>query len=609
MSKVSEISASYERALNGSRSQYRELVTERLESARKFYEDFLRTQVIDFSERFASVRSRERIQELIGRVVGTKDLQFIAIDGTCRRQQFSEMVTFFGGAYGARGELILESGEHKIRYRKWSLDQDVSMVAWVPVPMARLEEVEPERRETFLVTDEERVSMTSIHVQIMQLAEVFLAYNAVNASVLEAPHLLLMDLSPSSLMASVARSQEGIGLVGYPYDRRALTKADILIALSQPIRREFGVPSAKRMDLYRLLVASLLEDPGRTLRPADLAERQEVGLDEASDAFGFLVRKGLIDSEGRPLVDPRESWEYTKDLFQNICRRLFLEKDPTALQYEAPDEMGVVRRRWLSPEDLGFLIAVGMRMLMESCWNRRILFYGLVKDSVSRYFSRNYLGVSLETGFHKELGDLEVGTLPWTDRMICEALPRFDENLKAPWGTVEFDSAFMTLHRERDEFTQRTKVAGVFGRIVNQERVFLKSLGQFFLSRAKSKPLMGHVVFLERLVHPVFDGEGGLSRPAEIGISTPELGSFRVFAYKDREQENWGQEVMMYLLSVLTRNHFAEAIGYPDPLHKADWGAKSMGRWVGQTIESSTLVLADDPLKETFRETRDSAGR
>ena len=147
------------------------------------------------------------------------------------------------------------------------------------------------------------------------------------------------------------------------------------------------------------------------------------------------------------------------------------------------------------------------------------------------------------------------------------------------------------------------------GRIVNQERLFMKSLGQFFLSREKRNPLMGHVVFIERLLQPFFDSPSDEAAPASIPIETNELGQVKPFAWRDSEHLNRGQTVMMYLLSVLTKNHFAEAIGYPDPLHKADWGAKSMGRWVGKTIDSSTRVLSSNPLSDTFRATRDSAGR
>ena len=608
MSRVSDISAAYRDALNVGRDQYNELVSERLLAAEEFYGQFLSTQIVNFRNRFSSQRGRDRLQEEIERALGTRRIQFIAIDGTCRREQFSDMLTFFGGAYGARGELELDAGDHRVHYKRWSLDQDVSMVAWIPVPFARLEEIQPQG-EQFLVTNEEEANVASVHTQIMQLAEIFLAINAIMASVMDAPHLVLMDLAPSSILANVAQAQDKVGLVGYPYDRRKLTKADIAIAYAQPVNDIFGIPSGKVMDRHRTIIASLLKEP---TQPVDLnAIAQSYGVEIAGlrRALSWLAERGILDENGVPLVNVRESWDYTKAFFQNICKRLFLEKDPTSLQYETTDDLGSVRKQWMSSNDLNFLVAVGVRMLIEASWERKVLLYGIIKDSASRYFGRNYFGVTLETDFHPQLRDLTFNPLPWTDRMLCEALPRFDSNLGAPWATIEFDSAFMTLHRERNNETGETQVGGVMGRIVNQERLFMKSLGQFFLSREKRRPLMGHVVFIERLLQPFFDSPGAAAPPASIPIETNELGRIEPFAWRDSEHANRGQTIMMYLLSVLTKNHFAEAIGYPDPLHKADWGAKSMGRWVGKTIDSSTKVLSSNPLSDTFRTTRDSAGR
>ena len=608
MSRVSDISAAYRDALNVGRDQYNELVSERLLAAEEFYGQFLSTQIVNFRNRFSSQRGRDRLQEEIERALGTRRIQFIAIDGTCRREQFSDMLTFFGGAYGARGELELDAGDHRVHYKRWSLDQDVSMVAWIPVPFARLEEIQPQG-EQFLVTNEEEANVASVHTQIMQLAEIFLAINAITASVMDAPHLVLMDLAPSSILANVAQAQDKVGLVGYPYDRRKLTKADIAIAYAQPVNDIFGIPSGKVMDRHRTIIASLLKEP---TQPVDLnAIAQSYGVEIAGlrRALSWLAERGILDENGVPLVNVRESWDYTKAFFQNICKRLFLEKDPTALQYETTDDLGSVRKQWMSSNDLNFLVAVGVRMLIEASWERKVLLYGIIKDSASRYFGRNYFGVTLETDFHPQLRDLTFNPLPWTDRMLCEALPRFDSNLGAPWATIEFDSAFMTLHRERNNETGETQVGGVMGRIVNQERLFMKSLGQFFLSREKRRPLMGHVVFIERLLQPFFDSPGAAAPPASIPIETNELGRIEPFAWRDSEHVNRGQTIMMYLLSVLTKNHFAEAIGYPDPLHKADWGAKSMGRWVGKTIDSSTKMLSSNPLSDTFRTTRDSAGR
>jgi hypothetical protein len=188
MSRVSDISTAYRDALNVGRDQYEELVSERLSAAEEFYRQFLSTQIVNFRNRFSSQRGRDRLQEEIERTLETRRIQFIAIDGTCRKEQFSDMLTFFGGAYGARGELELDAGDHRVQYKRWSLDQDVSMVAWVPIPFARLEEVQPQG-EQFLATNEEEANVASVHTQIMQLAEIFLAINAITSSALDAPNL------------------------------------------------------------------------------------------------------------------------------------------------------------------------------------------------------------------------------------------------------------------------------------------------------------------------------------------------------------------------------------------------------------------------------------
>jgi hypothetical protein len=59
----------------------------------------------------------------------------------------------------------------------------------VPVPFARLEEVT--EREQFLVTEEEKINLASAHLQVMQLAGIFLAYNSVRSSRSDAPNVLL----------------------------------------------------------------------------------------------------------------------------------------------------------------------------------------------------------------------------------------------------------------------------------------------------------------------------------------------------------------------------------------------------------------------------------
>jgi hypothetical protein len=399
-------------------------------------------------------------------------------------------------------------------------------------------------------------------------------------------------------------------MLNYPFDRRLLTEEDAIIAFAHPFNTQLGVPSSKRFQRHAAIIAEFHRTNLRRIRMSETAARLNLTENEILDALKFIP---FVTLDGEWLVsevDCSTSWAYTVSLFEHICHRLFIDKDQRALLYESPDEYGVVRMRWMSPDDIRFLIAIGLRALIEKCWERKILLTGIIKDSASRYFSRNYMGVMKvlaaqhSSGGYPDLNELDVRQLPWTDRILLELLPLVDENLNAPWATIEFDSTYMTLHAEADG-KGRPQISGVKQFIVAPERLFARSLGQFFLKRDKATPLMGHVVFIDRLIYPDWDQEA-LER---VTIETSQLGRIQPLCYPTREELNVGQMLNMYLLDILTRNHFPEVIGYPDPLHKADWGAKSVGKRIGQIVASSTFSFRSQPLHRTFRDLRDSFNR
>jgi len=615
MSTISQIFQSYKSALSGSRERYTQLYADRAENGRQFYNDFFNRLVIPFRPVFANSASREFIGRQIERFFGTRHIDFVAIDGTCQKDPFSDFIVFFGGAYGAKGRISIEGEPPVIKYQRWEISKDVSMVAWVPVPFAQLSDVTgPDTEETFMVSDADRINLAGIHTMLMQLAEIFLAYNVATSSTIDSPRLIMLDQSLSGIMAAVSHGAN-TELAGYPYDRRTLDAADITIAFAHPFNHELGVPSTKHFRLYTAILAYFDRRNTRTARISELEADLALASAELVNAIAYLEKIGLITRDPATgvitvSVDCRESWAYTLSLFQNICSRLFLRKDQSALTYEKPDRDDPTKKRlaWMSPDDISFLIAVGLRALVEVCWQKSILLVGVVKDSASRYLTRNYLGAMKYLGVYPELQSQVFGLLPWTDRILLEMVPMLcDDNLDAPWASVEFDSTFMTLHLGEDE-KKRPSVMGVKtagGEIVAPERLFLRSLAQFYLNRTKKTPLMGHVVFLDRLAFAPWDS----SASGNTTIVSPTLGSIDPFVYKDREVANTGQAVMMYLINLVTRNHFPEVIGYPDPLHKADLGAKSVGERVRGIIKSSEIPFRSNPIAKTLRSIRDAQRR
>jgi len=376
------------------------------------------------------------------------------------------------------------------------------------------------------------------------------------------------------------------------------------------------LPSVKRFRLYNAIIAEIVRQRIRVGQKLDLAEfarRKGIAITDIEAHFRrnseIIKTLGTYDASTKtfePRFSYQDSWWDSVRLFEDICRRLFIDKDQDALIYEAPDEDDPtkMRRRWMSPDDVRFLIAIGIRALVEECWRNRVMLIGIVKDSASRYFTRNYYGLMRHQGVYPEV---DVKPLPWTDRITLEDIAFQVDDLTAPWSTVEFDSCFMTLHLGLSEGQEQPKPMGVKGDVVNQERLFARSLAQFFIRRkpGKAAPLMGHVIFVDRLLMPYWDSD--LCKG--VTIETPELGRIEPFLHRDATVDNPGQRVAMYFLDTLTRNLFPDAIGYPDPLHKADWGAKTVGRRVAKIIRDSEITFRANPLTKTLRAVRDEYHR
>jgi hypothetical protein len=606
VSKLSNIFRGFEESLRFGQDRSESLYEQHVDVVQELYDcklkDLVKAWKTEFSSQPKLIRLRDQIRDFFGR----DEVHFVAIDGTCQAEETSQFLLFYAGAYGAKGSLDLKGTPPTLRYHKWSLEQDVSVVAQVPIPYAELEDVLEENRDPFAVSDFEKVSLAGIHTLLMQLAEVYLAYDTVSSSRTDAPNMVLLDQSISSIMASNMVQPGVVRMIGSDWGTRQLTEADVMVALAHPFNKDLGIPTLKRFRQYTGLLAKMQQQGGE-VDLAQLANEAGLTIEQLAPGVDYLTKRRLAEQDGTKLkwtgantIDA--SWAYVKDVFQTICERLFVAKDSTALTYDIQHNE-IRKQRWMGPTDLKFLIGVGLRLLIEESWKRNVLLVGLVKDSSSAYFSRNYLGVMRLLNVFPELNSFN-RPLPATDRIALELLPVINESLEAPWSTVEFDSVFMTLFVQQEDNNTRT-LSGVRGDILAPERLTARSLGQFFLQNKPSGPLMGHVIFVERLLYPRWDKTAVLSDK----IQTSTLGKVNPYFRSDATEGNIGQSLVMYLLSELCRNHFAEVIGYPDPLHKADWGAKTVGRRLADMMRSVDYMLRSNPLARTFRSIRDSAKR
>lgn len=617
MGKLSDIYSSYKRSLDSAQDRYEGMITGRSKSSEEFYREFFRDLVVNIGSRMndpaRGAEWRRLITDRISDFFGKTEIQFVAVDGSCDRHPSGEFVSFYGGAYGSKGVLTIGQADSMIEYKRWEMDKDVSMVAFVPIPYTQMPEVEEEARDgrtnDFAVSEEDRINLASIHIPIMQLAEVFLAYNSATSSSTDSPNLILIDNTLSGMLGYNDFGPEQVRMVGHRMpDGRVLEKHDVVVAQAHPFNRRLGVPSGKKFSA-KFAVIQAMQEIGQERIPLE-ALREKAGIGTAAYARAVMAKledAGIARMDGDVVVrlaDPYQSWEKTKSTFQGICKMAFMDKAPDALRYTARDDGGADVTRWMSPEDVRFLIATGLKALIEECWERKIMLTGIAKDSSSAYMTRNYLGVCRHLRIYPRLAEREFGHILPTDRSFCELIPYIDEGVESPWGTVEFDSTFMTLRATREEGTGRVRLGGSYGGITRPERLFLRSIGQFYAKQREHGPLTGHAIFIDRLAFPELDAQR--DGPA---VESGEIGAMRPLFYLTSADENVGQAMTYFLLNEVTKNHFPEMIGYPDPLHKADQGAKSMRDSVGRLLSSSEIKFRSRPLTNTLRGIRQAVRR
>ena len=101
------------------------------------------------------------------------------------------------------GIIKLSTNDKQVEYHKWSLEEDVSHVAFLEIPYSRLVEIRSNsQEEQFLPTEDDRINVSNIHLPMMQLAEIYLAYTAA-ISPINSPDVIMMDNSISTMLGHV----------------------------------------------------------------------------------------------------------------------------------------------------------------------------------------------------------------------------------------------------------------------------------------------------------------------------------------------------------------------------------------------------------------------
>ena len=584
---LSQTLKKYEEALTVSQGRQEALYDSRGKNVASFYGKFLSRLIRRYD---ANLRDDKWVADLRGKAkkfFGTGDLTFLAVDGTSDKVQLEEYAVFFAASYGVAGTLDKDG---QVVYKRRALEDELSLVAYVPIPFAQLGDLTADQAD-----DESRFSMMEIHNALMMLAEIYLIYREATAA--ESPKVIMWDQSFSGMFHWKSFSLSGVPMVenGYSHNGRQIKRGDLVVVRSHPFNVDLGVPAAAPgyFNVPSRIVFELSRSPGNEVSLSALeqvtgektAEIYRVAKEYMADmidvsASGFKLRPEYTDS-----------WDFVVGLVADLCSKLFKDKDIKSMSYN---------NRWITTADIDFLTSVLIRKVVETAWERNIFLIGVVKDSGSRYFTHNYLGVMQKAGQYSGYTLDELANLLWTDRLTLESLPFCDDKLDAPWSTIEFDSVFQITFLSTANGAQEVTMRN----IPSSERIFARSLALLYSVRRKDNVVFNHMLFVDRPLYPAFDS-AKIKKVSIDGHSQDVKTSVSPFMDKDASEDNFGLDFMMYFLNQVTRNRFADVIGYPEPLHKADLGCKSFNKMVQGMIRSSaSLAAKDKPWLSSVRQKR-----
>ncbi|MBD3189162.1 MAG: hypothetical protein GF308_00885 [Candidatus Heimdallarchaeota archaeon] len=624
----------YKKSLDDSLEEYLEVIREREKNTISFYNNFLKNLIRKYDDKIENLRWTSNQIDLIRRIKKSSRDKFrvLAIDGTNEKQEFKDIVVFFGGALGVTAEIELDKDPLIVRYEPYSLHDDLSIIAYAPIPLAMLSLTSQDLLDIY--SDDMKIKQSRMDLQLMLLSEIYFAYRALTGgSPSTRFDMILFDNSIGGILNTHGIGYEEVenGIIGYEEmnSDRPLTKGDFFIAMAQPFSSTLEIPTSKVYSIREFILRLLFESEEKKLtfskiinsvnisRNIDPASSNAYQINDIKKQLERYKDSGIVSYEDNEVIisdQYKNSWAFTKRLFTFICDKVFREKDCQFLKYQKrtinpiTEEEEIVSK-WFTRGDLSFLISVGIRMVIEKAWENNTLLIGVAKDSASQYFTRNFISVMKHIGKY----DFEKEPILPTDRGILELLPFIDDSIKSPYASIEYDACFMTLKRWPSEETNQWELHGAKRNLVTpSERLLARSLVNLFtLQMGESlDPIVSSVLFLDRLIHPDLDSSM-LKRGKEIIIQRIDnkknrdvFGPINPILNYNNNDDNLAQDLIIFLLTILTSNKYAKQLGYPDPLLKAHDYITSIKKEIKKTIAGSALKLRSNPLKYTRRTLR-----
>lgn len=537
-------------------------------------------------------------------------INFLAIDGSCKKIPMHQYALFFGGAFGLKGRI---TENRSLEYISNFLDESLTLTTYAPVPYSQWAEVinleleetqqgEPTLTEE-LQTYQELHRSTNIHYGFMKLAELSLAYKHIKESPKNGKNKIHMVLLDNSLLNMLKTMEKWFYVINVKIEKRKedenfekfnneILNEEITVGEMYLIYSLFQLePKLRVFNTHYWMLKEIrekgfvdLNNPPQGFSSQDL-EAFIFG-DSANDQYNIIRRMEEIvsDKDGKGhffIHDKVNNKIYLNEHYSFSKIKEKMKKIVDSLVSHVFSTQGNARipLSLLTNFKLRILADIVYVLLVEMCREKRILLVGVAKDSsvgylkkylpLSTYFDRNY---SLEDSIKvKEL----LYKCPRTDRQLLEMVSFLDsqeknpshQRLSAPWATIEFDPCCRTINflnsKKINTLSSKDEAYPYLeAKYVSYEKTYLRHYCCLYSSRSGFN---AHPLLVDRLFYKEFDETH--SRPFEFYIKKKNTNPYFKISSVIFREVNPIQALVLDTLYCMTTNNSPGGIGYPEPLY------------------------------------------
>jgi len=502
------------------------------------------------------------------RFFGGDETAYVAIDGTQGVDQHLDLLVFYVGAFGYTGTLRFSDDDIQIGDPSPMTRSSAAVSASIPLSEEDAATVFGQKTESGTEVDLERLPNA-----VMHLAEYHIAVKALDSG--DEPRVVLLDRTLAGDVAHLVWSTRDLVrghasvLEGMSTISGKVTNLDLELARLLTVNPDLGTP-APRSQLLRFAALSCLFG-GEALDIEQMLER--MGADQSH--FPVLEKDFAELESAYHLFEGAEPGKFKlKPGINNYWSRVFVAASRVSEHVFDPQgehplriAAGDGRVRWITADDLDYLVLVFVRELTRRAWSENLLPIGFVKDTGASELVKAVVPLLRNA----KLDDFRPLPNFNSDKMLLQTNSVVNAaTVPTPWHTLDIDAAFRTMVPVADETLPRgeARARGAYRNVIYPERTFVKCYIQLWSS--KNEPAVrSHVFTFDRPAYPGYDRwEEILIRNRDNEIEE----TIRPILHT--KEESAMTNLAMSILYMMSGEVVPEALGHNYPLFLADKKAK-----------------------------------